>query len=129
MKLKAFGRYGSVGFELLASIAIGYLFGHWLDTRYSLGGWVTGLFTIAGVYAGFRSLFKAAKQMQHDIEKEEKLERGEHPWSVPMPEGYEDGKCPPPEPAGEGEQDAREGEEARDTKGTRGGEDDKDHGT
>lgn len=86
MKWKAYGRYGSVGFELIASMIVGYLFGHWLDGKVGGGGYITALFSAAGVYAGFRSLFKAANAMTADIEKEEKLDRGEMPWKVPMPD-------------------------------------------
>lgn len=94
MKWKAYGRYGSVGFELVVSMAVGYFFGKWLDGKFQTGNWMTGIFSVVGVYAGFRALFKAAKQMQVDIEKEEKLGRGENPWKVPMPEGYEEGEVP-----------------------------------
>ncbi len=90
MKWKAYGRYGTLGIELLVSMAVGYAIGKWLDARFSANGWLTGLFSLAGVYAGFRAIFKAAKQMEIDVAKEEKLERGEAPWKVPMPEGYED---------------------------------------
>ena len=86
MKLKAYGKYGSIGFELVVSMAVGYLIGKWLDPTFGGKGYVTALFSVAGVYAGFRSLFKAAKTMQADIEKEEKLDRGEAPWKVPMPD-------------------------------------------
>lgn len=86
MKWKAYGRYGSVGFELVVSMIVGYVFGKWLDEKVGGGGWVTGLFSIAGVYAGFRSLFKASKDMQRDVEKQEKLDRGESPWNVKTPE-------------------------------------------
>jgi F0F1-type ATP synthase assembly protein I len=86
VKLKAYGKYGSIGFELVVSMAVGYLIGKWLDPSFGGKGYVTALFSVAGVYAGFRSLFKAAKTMQADIEKEEKLDRGEAPWKVPMPE-------------------------------------------
>jgi ATP synthase protein I len=86
VKWKAYGRYGSVGFELVVSMIVGYLFGKWLDDKVGGGGWLTGIFSVAGVYAGFRAIFKAANQMTADIEKEEKLDRGESPWKVPMPE-------------------------------------------
>lgn len=99
MKWKAYGRYGSLGIELIVSMAVGYFIGKWLDERVGAGGWLTGLFTAAGVYAGFRALFKAAKQMERDIEKEEKLERGQAPWKVPMPEGYEDEPAAPKDAA------------------------------
>jgi len=82
VKWKAYGRYGSVGFELVVSMIVGYVFGKWLDEKVGGGGWLTGLFSVAGVYAGFRSLFKAAKEMQRDVEKQEKLDRGESPWKV-----------------------------------------------
>ena len=78
--LKSFGRYGAVGFELLASIAVGYYLGHWLDGKLGTR-WIAFVGFILGCYAGFRALFRAASQMQRDIEREEKLERGEDPWA------------------------------------------------
>jgi F0F1-type ATP synthase assembly protein I len=77
--MKSFGRYGSVGFELLASIAVGYYLGHWLDGKLGTH-WIALVGFLLGCYAGFRALFRTAKQMQRDIEREEKLERGEDPW-------------------------------------------------
>src|SRR5687768_9021659 len=77
--MKAFGRYGAVGFELLASIAVGYYLGHWLDGRFGTH-WIAFVGFLLGCYAGFRGLFRAAKQMQKDLENEEKLARGEDPW-------------------------------------------------
>ncbi|MCL2724269.1 MAG: AtpZ/AtpI family protein [Polyangiaceae bacterium] len=80
--MKAFGRYGSLGFELLASIAVGYYGGRWLDRKLDTHFLaIVGFFI--GCYAGFRTLFVAAKQMQRDIENEERLERGEDPWAPP----------------------------------------------
>ncbi len=78
--MKAFGRYGSVGFELLLSIAVGYYGGAWLDRKAGTH-WIALVGFLVGCYAGFRSLFRAAKTMQRDIEREERLERGEDPWA------------------------------------------------
>jgi ATP synthase protein I len=78
--LKSFGRYGSVGFELLGSIAVGYYLGHWLDGKLGTH-WISVVGFLLGCYAGFRALFQTAKQMQRDIEREEKLARGEDPWA------------------------------------------------
>lgn len=76
---KAYGRYGTVGFELLLSIALGWWLGHWLDSKFFPGRWyLTLLFTLAGGYAGLRALFKAAKKMESDMEaldREEARER------------------------------------------------------
>ncbi|MBX3200207.1 MAG: AtpZ/AtpI family protein [Labilithrix sp.] len=77
--MKSFGRYGAVGFELLASIAVGYYLGHWLDGKFGTR-WIAFVGFLVGCYAGFSALFRTAKQMQRDIEREEKLERGEDPW-------------------------------------------------
>jgi len=78
--MKSFGRYGAVGFELLASIAVGYYLGHWLDGKLGTH-WIAPVGFLLGCYAGFRGLFLTAKQMQRDIEREEKLARGEDPWA------------------------------------------------
>jgi len=78
--MKAYGRYGAVGFELLASIAVGYYVGHWLDGKLGTH-WIAFVGFLLGCYAGFSALFRTAKQMQRDIEREEKLERGEDPWA------------------------------------------------
>ncbi len=89
--LKSFGRYGAVGFELLLSIAVGYYLGHWLDRKFGTR-WMALVGFLLGCYAGFRSLFRAAKQMKRDIEREEKLERGEDPWAEPKREDDLDGE-------------------------------------
>ena len=78
--MKAFGRYGSLGFELLGSIAVGYYLGVWLDKKAGTH-WIAFAGFLLGCYAGFRALFKAAKKMQRDIENDERLARGEDPWA------------------------------------------------
>lgn len=87
--MKSFGRYGSVGFELLASIAVGYYLGHWADGKLGTR-WIAFVGFLLGCYAGFRALFRAAKTMQRDAERDEMLERGEDPWAEPPPEHTED---------------------------------------
>ena len=82
--MKSFGRYSAVGFELLLSIAVGYYLGHWLDGKLGTR-WIGVVGFFLGCYAGFRGLFRAAKQMQRDIEREERLERGEDPWADEFP--------------------------------------------
>lgn len=79
--MKAFGKYGALGFELLISIAVGYYLGHFLDQKLGTR-WIALVGFLLGCYAGFRALFRAGKQMQRDIENDEKLERGEDPWDT-----------------------------------------------
>lgn len=78
--MKSYGKYGSLGFELLGSIAIGYYFGRYLDRRFDTH-WIAFVGFLLGCYAGFRALFKAASRMQQDIDNEEALARGEDPWA------------------------------------------------
>jgi ATP synthase protein I len=92
---KDYGRYGSVGIELVVSIMLGYYAGHWLDGKVGGGhGWFTAIGSIVGVYAGFRAIFSAAKHMQADIERMERLERGEDPWAPPPPPSPPPGDAP-----------------------------------
>jgi F0F1-type ATP synthase assembly protein I len=95
---KEYGRYGSVGIELVMSIVFGYMGGHWLDEKVGGGrGWLTVLGSAIGVYAGFRAIFMAAKHLEADIERQERAMRGEDPWAPrePLP------APPSPSPPGE----------------------------
>ena len=78
--MKSFGRYGSLGFELLGSIAVGYYLGAWLDRKAGTH-WIAFVGFLLGCYTGFRALYRASKRMQRDIERDEQLERGEDPWA------------------------------------------------
>jgi ATP synthase protein I len=89
--MKSFGRYGAVGLELLLSIAVGYYGGHWLDGKFGTR-WIAFIGFLLGCYAGFRALFRVAKTMQKDIEREEALERGEDPWAEPSKDDVTEGE-------------------------------------
>jgi len=86
--MKAYGKYGSLGLELLLSMAVGYYGGAWIDGKLGTR-WVALVGFLLGCYAGFRALFKAAKRMEKDIANDEKLARGEDPWA-PRAEGEDD---------------------------------------
>ncbi len=78
--MKAWGKYGSLGLELLLSIAVGYYVGVFLDRHFGTH-WIAFVGFLLGCFTGFRALFRAGKQMQRDIENDERLERGEDPWA------------------------------------------------
>jgi F0F1-type ATP synthase assembly protein I len=76
--LRAVGRYGTVGIELVLSIAIGYLGGHWIDGKVGGGrGWITLAGVVVGFYAGCRAVWKAAKSAQRDMERLDREEAEE----------------------------------------------------
>jgi ATP synthase protein I len=83
---KDFGRYGTVGIELIVSMAIGYYGGRAIDTRIGGHGWVTFSGFLIGVAVGFRSIFVTARHMQEDIERAERRDRGEDPWQEKPPQ-------------------------------------------
>jgi len=80
--MKAYGKYGSLGLELLLSMGVGYYVGAWADRRLGTH-FIAFLGFLIGCYAGFRALFRAAKTMQRDIENDERLMNGEDPWAPP----------------------------------------------
>jgi ATP synthase protein I len=89
---KEYGRYGSVGIELVLSMAIGYYGGRWVDARLSGHGWITLLGFVAGVVVGFRAIFNVSQHMMKDIERAERADRGEDPWDDKRDDkGHDDG--------------------------------------
>jgi F0F1-type ATP synthase assembly protein I len=109
--MKAFGRYGSIGFELIGSIAVGYWIGHWLDKKFDTH-WIAFVGFLLGCYTGFRALYRVSKTMQRDIENDERLARGEDPWAEKPKDADDDDDSVP-----------RDANETQDTKEKRDGED------
>jgi F0F1-type ATP synthase assembly protein I len=91
---RAYGRYGSIGIELVLSIGLGYYGGAWLDTHFHTKGWFAGAGFFLGCYAGFKALWVAAKRMERDVERDEAQDRGEDPWDDDEPS--EPSEPPPP---------------------------------
>ena len=61
-------RYSAVGLEMGFSVAIGVAIGYFLDRYFHTGPWLTLIFLILGVVAGFRGLFSLMK----DLDKNER---------------------------------------------------------
>lgn len=75
--MKSLGRYGSIGIEFLASVAIGYFLGRWLDRRLGTS-WIALVGFVLGLAAGFRTLLRTAKTLQRELEREDRA-RGDEP--------------------------------------------------
>jgi len=65
---KQLARYSAIGLEMGLCVAIGVAIGYFLDRYFSTGPWLTLIFLLLGVAAGFRSLFSLVK----DIDKGER---------------------------------------------------------
>ena len=61
-------RSSAVGLEMGFSVAIGVAIGYGLDRYFHTGPWLTLIFLILGVVAGFRGLFSLMK----DLDKNER---------------------------------------------------------
>ena len=60
------GRYSTIGLEMVISVVIGILFGWWLDRFFNTKPWLTVIFMLLGIVAGFRSLFRLLKDIEKD---------------------------------------------------------------
>jgi len=80
---KEMGRYGGVGIDLVLAILLLGALGHWLDGRY-FGGHDYAMMTggFLGVAVGVRSLVRAARRMQTDIEAAEAQDPEGSRWTV-----------------------------------------------
>jgi hypothetical protein len=72
---KDYGRYGTVGFELIIWMALGYYGGRAADVRVGGHGWVTFAGFLAGVAVGFRSIFVTGRHLQKELERQERKEK------------------------------------------------------
>ena len=61
-----------VGIQFPVAIVIGYLWGRWLDSVFGTRPWLTGLFSLFGIAAGFLNLFRitasAAREEKEDAD-------------------------------------------------------------
>jgi ATP synthase protein I len=56
--LRQLARLSTIGISLVAATAIGLLIGYGLDRWLGTGPWLTMLFTLFGIAAGFLNLFR-----------------------------------------------------------------------
>ena len=58
--------YSSMGLELGLSVVVGFLIGGWLDKWLQTDPYFLLIFGIAGIIAGYRSIFRLVKKIQRD---------------------------------------------------------------
>jgi ATP synthase protein I len=72
--LKGIGPYGTVGLDMVLAVVVGLLGGRWLDQRLGTRGWLTVIGFLFGVAASFNILFKVAKRMREETEREDRAQ-------------------------------------------------------
>ena len=79
-----------VGIQFPVAIVIGFLWGRWLDRHLGTWPYLTGLFSLFGIAAGFLNLFRITAKAAEDEEREQKADgdgRGDPPGASPPPDG------------------------------------------
>jgi ATP synthase protein I len=66
-----------VGIQFPVAIALGFFFGRWLDRQFNTHPWLTMIFALFGIAAGFVNLFRITAQASRAEEEIEKLEAAE----------------------------------------------------
>ena len=61
-KKREWAEYSTVGFMFPASIAVGFIMGYLLDRLFKSSPYLTIIFTLYGVAAGFVNLIKVTKK-------------------------------------------------------------------
>lgn len=64
--LKLIGLASSIGFTVALSIFIGLAIGLWLDSQFGTSPWLTLLFVVLGIVAGFRNYFRYMKKQEKE---------------------------------------------------------------
>jgi F0F1-type ATP synthase assembly protein I len=85
MPLQEFGRYGTVGFELVASIGVGFFVGRAIDAHFGTHGVATWIGFFFGVLSGFLLLVRTARTLEKESAKDDASESAAH--GAPLDEG------------------------------------------
>lgn len=72
---KGLGGPGTLGIEIVLSVAVGLLGGSWLDKRFGSSPWFTLIGLAYGLAAAGRAIYRALKQANADLAELEKKER------------------------------------------------------
>ena len=64
--VREIGRYGTIGLEMVISVVIGLLLGWWMDSLFNTKPWLTLVFMLFGIAAGFKGLFRVLKSIEKD---------------------------------------------------------------
>lgn len=59
---RTLGQLSTLGVAMVACVAIGLALGYWLDRWLGTGPWLTMLFALFGIVAGFLTFFRDVKR-------------------------------------------------------------------
>ena len=62
--------YSSMGLELGLSVVVGFWLGSWMDGVFDTAPWLLFVFGLAGIVAGYRSIYRLCRRVQQDSREE-----------------------------------------------------------
>ena len=68
--IRQLGVLSTVGITMVAATVIGLFIGLKLDQFFGTSPWLTALFLLLGLFAGFRNLFQYAKKSQETMDED-----------------------------------------------------------
>jgi ATP synthase protein I len=71
-RFKGIGSYGTVGLDMVLAVVLGFFAGRWLDHKVGAHGWLTVAGFVLGVAAAFNILFKTARKLREETEREDR---------------------------------------------------------
>jgi ATP synthase protein I len=69
--IRVLGVLSTVGIAMVAATVIGFYFGRFLDARFGTGPWLTIIFLVLGIVAGFRNLYQSARRAQQEMDRQD----------------------------------------------------------
>ena len=69
--LLAASKFGYLGIFFGVAVCIGFFFGRWLDGKFQTQPWLSFAGLLVGIAAGFRELFRIARQYQKEQQADE----------------------------------------------------------
>lgn len=70
--VRMLGALSTVGITLVVSTVIGYFLGHYLDGRFNTTPWLTLVFLLLGIAAGFKNLFDQTRRLMDQDDRTKK---------------------------------------------------------
>lgn len=71
--INALSHAGSIGLHMVSGIAVGTLIGYALDAWLETSPWLTGIFMVVGIVAGFKNVYVDTNKLVKAQEKEDRM--------------------------------------------------------
>ena len=77
--MNALSRAGTIGLHMVSGIAVGAVIGFFLDKWLGTDPWLTVLFLVAGIIAGFKNVYVDTKRLVASYDAETSRENRDQP--------------------------------------------------